>query len=349
MGKFSREELLAHLRTFHEQTGRIPTSKDKVGVNRTTYEKYFGSWNNAIKEAGFQPPRNKLVRSCLCCGAQVATTVKEDKKFCNSSCAAKANNAGRTVTDATKKKKSDAAKWYNGSSGRIWVRTHRNDPLKSNITTAKIGQKRQKAANHVSKTCVSCQTSFIPKNIGTKTCSKPCMIAHMKKVCGGYRSGAGHAKHGRYRGIWCDSSWEMAFLIYCLDRGKVIERNLDSWEYVSHKGITRRFYPDFRVDGVLHEIKGPQRPDDPLKIAAVDEPIVYIQGKVAMKPYLDYVTSTYGVARDNLNILYDTSRTHYKRICGGCDQEYTTTDIKSKCCSRKCAGTYSHRITDNSV
>lgn len=32
----------------------------------------------------------------------------------------------------------------------------------------------------------------------------------MKEVGGGYRKGSGRGKKGRYKGYWCDSSWELA-------------------------------------------------------------------------------------------------------------------------------------------
>ena len=40
-----------------------------------------------------------------------------------------------------------------------------------------------------------------------------------KKKCGkggGYKPGSGRGKQGWYKGYWCDSSWELAFVMYCL-------------------------------------------------------------------------------------------------------------------------------------
>ena len=40
----------------------------------------------------------------------------------------------------------------------------------------------------------------------------------MKKVGGGgYRKGSGRRKKGWYKGFWCDSSWELAWVIYQIE------------------------------------------------------------------------------------------------------------------------------------
>ncbi|MEI7942893.1 MAG: hypothetical protein WCH76_06985 [Candidatus Riflemargulisbacteria bacterium] len=45
---------------------------------------------------------------------------------------------------------------------------------------------------------------------------------------GGYRRKSGRGKHGWYKGIWCDSSWELAWVMYHLDHGIPFERNKTS-------------------------------------------------------------------------------------------------------------------------
>jgi hypothetical protein len=42
---------------------------------------------------------------------------------------------------------------------------------------------------------------------------------------GGYVKGSGRGKKGWYKGIFCDSSWELAFVIFCLETNKKIKRN----------------------------------------------------------------------------------------------------------------------------
>jgi len=60
-------------------------------------------------------------------------------------------------------------------------------------------------------------------------------IKRWKNGCkrgGGYRKNAGHSKKGWYKGIWCDSSWELAFLIYHLDHNLSIKRCTDERTYI---------------------------------------------------------------------------------------------------------------------
>ena len=46
----------------------------------------------------------------------------------------------------------------------------------------------------------------------------------LERGFGGYQEKSGRGKKGRYKGIWCDSSWELAFVLYCLDRNRSISR-----------------------------------------------------------------------------------------------------------------------------
>ena len=48
---------------------------------------------------------------------------------------------------------------------------------------------------------------------------------------GGLRKGSGRGKKGYYKGYWCDSSWELAWVIYQLDHNIKIKRNWEKFEY----------------------------------------------------------------------------------------------------------------------
>ena len=64
----------------------------------------------------------------------------------------------------------------------------------------------------------------------------------------------GHSKYGTYKGFPCDSSWELAIVVYCLEHDIEIERNKDGFFYIfNDKEYT--YYPDFIIDGVYTEIK----------------------------------------------------------------------------------------------
>lgn len=66
---------------------------------------------------------------------------------------------------------------------------------------------------------------------------------------------SGRGKKGSYKGFWCDSTYELAYIIYCIDHNISIIRNKEYFEY-EYLGKKHRYYPDFIVDGELIEIKG---------------------------------------------------------------------------------------------
>lgn len=51
--RYSAEELLDKIRNFHAKHGRIPLKREFNSLR--VFRQHFGSWNNAIVEAGFNP------------------------------------------------------------------------------------------------------------------------------------------------------------------------------------------------------------------------------------------------------------------------------------------------------
>ena len=113
-----------------------------------------------------------------------------------------------------------------------------------------------------------------------------------KKVSGGIRQGSSRGKHGWYKGIWCDSSYELAYIIFCLEHNIKIERNKIGYKYV-YKNNSHTFFPDFRVDGKLVEIKNYKSELTYAKLKSVDEEIDVFY-KDSIKPFLNYVVNKYG-------------------------------------------------------
>jgi|SRR5208282_2149161 len=113
---------------------------------------------------------------------------------------------------------------------------------------------------------------------------------------GGYRAGSGHGKKGRYQGYWCDSSWELAWVIYQLEHGITFIRNWKKFPF-EYGGRERAYVPDFYVPAERQyiEVKG-YNPDPGLlraKCAAPDAP-VRVLDKGLMAPILLYVEQKYG-------------------------------------------------------
>ena len=60
---------------------------------------------------------------------------------------------------------------------------------------------------------------------------------------------------GTYRGIKCDSRWELAFLLFCLAHGKPIKR-CELIFYYTVSGKEHKYFPDFKINNSFYEIKG---------------------------------------------------------------------------------------------
>lgn len=118
----------------------------------------------------------------------------------------------------------------------------------------------------------------------------------MKKY-GGYRQGSGRGKKGWYKGFFCDSSWELAYVIYCLDNNIPIQRNTKKLKYV-FDGVEKTYIPDFIISNKFVEIKGFKSPQWDAKLKYNSDIVVLY--KEDMKPILDYVVLTYG--KDYINL-----------------------------------------------
>jgi len=152
--------------------------------------------------------------------------------------------------------------------------------------------------NNIIKICPVCNTSF---NTWRKTnifCSKKCAINKNKNLSGverrgGYRGNGGRGKRGWYKGYWCDSSWELAWIIYNLENSIKFERNLKGFEYV-FEGKIRKYYPDFILeDGSYVEIKGYITVTDVAKMLYFKHPLTLLD-EMHIKPYISYAKQKYG-------------------------------------------------------
>lgn len=120
----------------------------------------------------------------------------------------------------------------------------------------------------------------------------------MKKnpKAGGKRHGSGRGKKGWYKGFYCDSSWELAWVIYNLDHGIKFTRYDGYFEY-EFEGRLHKYYPDFELDdGTIVEIKGNEKTAQwKAKLSQFpSNKILQIIGKYKITKYLDYVIKNYG-------------------------------------------------------
>lgn len=102
----------------------------------------------------------------------------------------------------------------------------------------------------------------------------------------------GEAKRGFYSGIFCDSSWELAYVVWCKEHNIEIVRNTKIFPYVWKKK-TCGYKPDFIVNGTFVEIKGVMDNRSKRKISNFPFPLVVITKK-QIDVFIDYVVSRYG-------------------------------------------------------
>jgi hypothetical protein len=106
-----------------------------------------------------------------------------------------------------------------------------------------------------------------------------------------YNTTRGNSKQGWYKGIHCDSTWELAFLVYHLDNNLYIERCKERREYIFNNE-THTYIPDFITEEGIIEVKG--RIDKKAIEKQKQNPDIIIYDKNKMKNFLEYAINKYG-------------------------------------------------------
>jgi hypothetical protein len=173
-------------------------------------------------------------------------------------------------------------------------------------------------------TCQECGEDIHHRKSTPKKYHSECWL----KSSGGLRKGSGRGKSGWYKGYWCDSSYELAWVIYQLDHNKDFERNKVEYEY-EWEGKTRKYLPDFIQNNEVIEIKGYITEQTKAKSKSVNN--LKILSKKDLKVEFDYVELKY---TKNFIELYDSNPHKVrKNKCKVCEKP-SIYDY----CSRKCSG-----------
>lgn len=223
---------------------------------------------------------NEYTFICQKCGKKYTLTLRNIdfkqgnyKKYCCKSCA-----NTRILSEETKQKISNSIHAYN---------------INNPYTNYKI---------YTCKVCGKTFNKFDNRNIsGQIYCSKECKHKFLSEHTGGYRKGCGRGKSGWYKGIYCDSSWELAFVIYHLDNNLYIERCKEKRKYI-YNNTEHIYIPDFITNEGIIEIKGYKTKQ--WEIKENSNPDIKVLYKNDIKFYLDYVKQKYG--NDYIK-LYDNS------------------------------------------
>lgn len=194
---------------------------------------------------------------------------KKEKYFCSRSCA-----NSRTHSDKTKLKISITAK----NSEKVKL---------ANKINAK--QKRSKIIIVVSN-CLYCNGEIMHKQYKPRKYHKECWL----KCSGGLQQGSSRGKCGWYKGYWCDSSYELAWIIYQLDHNINFKRNLDGFEYIFNDK-KHKYYPDFILENDSYvEIKNYKSELTNAKLAYFPHKIEVLYKDEMNKEILPYVITNYG-------------------------------------------------------
>lgn len=158
----------------------------------------------------------------------------------------------------------------------------------------------------VKKKCKICDKEFDIRTCDIskrKYCSFECFKidiknGYLKGKSGGYRERGGRGKMGWYKGYFCHSTWELAWVIYNLEHNVLFVRNKQGFEY-KLDGKKHKFYPDFIVNGEYVEIKGWDNGTVSAKLSQFPHKITVLKS-MEMRPYLDYAKQKYGNVIENL-------------------------------------------------
>lgn len=203
-----------------------------------------------------------IEKNCLFCKQIIYVSsnkaLKYQKKFCNKNCSASHNNKVREL---------NKSEWKAKISKRLKQRFIEKGPWGAARTASPL----------LLKKCLICNNNFFSKTRKIN-CSENCFKKYKQlhpppKTPGGYRKGSGRGKHGWYDNIYFDSTWELAYYIFCKEHDINITRCNEKFEYINVDGNKRMYHPDFRVNGKLTEIKGYYTLNVDQKLKAVNEPI----------------------------------------------------------------------------
>lgn len=126
-----------------------------------------------------------------------------------------------------------------------------------------------------------------------------------KENCGGIRVGSGCGHKGWYKGFYCDSTYELAYIVYNLDHNIAFKRCPRTIFYLyEYKGRTYKYYPDFILpDGSLVEIKGYHSEVVDLKTQAVNDRLIKVLFGSELTYAFDYIKLKYNITK--LEDLYE--------------------------------------------
>lgn len=204
---------------------------------------------------------------------------KKEKYFCCRSC----SNV-RSWSEEQRKKVSETAK----NSEK--VKRANKIIAENNRGVKKVNGVRVPVYPMIETPCLYCGETILHKKNKKRKYHHECWL----KISGGIREGSSRGKYGVYKGYKCDSSYELAWVIYQLDHNLPFQRNYEGFGYV-YSGNNHTYYPDFILpDNSYVEIKNFKSEITDAKIKYFPHKIVVLYKEEIKEKILPYVISKYG-------------------------------------------------------
>lgn len=162
--------------------------------------------------------------------------------------------------------------------------------------------------------CCICKKALNYNQRKHQTCSEKCKNLLLSQKAkenhfGGITKGHGTGRGGYYKGIRCDSRYELIYLVYSLDHGLNIIRNKEYFYYTGTDNKLHKYYPDFYISNTntYIEVKGYFQENTQAKLDAVSKlninfQILYWDN---IKLLLPFIKEKYGLCYETIDKLYD--------------------------------------------
>lgn len=193
------------------------------------------------------------------------------------------------------------------ANSRTWSKV---DKLKKSISAKNSNkvqlENKSRDKGFITKECINCHKVFSIRKSKShkKTCSKKCFVELLSLKsknnpnCGGYRKGSGRSKHGYYKGIYFDSTYELAFYLFKNDPN--LKKN------TTRIPFKKTYYiPDFKYNDIYFEIKGYHTPivDEKIQAANAQGIKVVLVGSKEMKPIVKEIKNKFNI--NSIEELYE--------------------------------------------
>lgn len=320
------------------------SKRDMKRIGKLKTEKYL----KKIEEE--KKIQNSIVRICKKCGKEYtgSWTPKSQSEFCSQYCAKfyaatiKRDEVSRKVSEKLKGRESirKGTRLINGKYVKLKL-----EDLSSTIICPICGK-------HLSEFQIRKKRKTCSPDCAKKYTTQKLLASGHYTRNGGFRKRSVRSNYGYYKGIYCASTYELVYLIYSLDHNIPIERNSEYFEY-EIDGVTKKYYPDFKINDRYIEIKNYHREEVDIKAESVlasnkELEILYYDDLEHMMCYIDEKYGTFHNRKsNNFQTLYDDHKPKFTFICEHCGKEVSTDNKRSKhrFCSKVCAAKHGHKNT----